>query len=117
MKLFRIAVAATLFALPMTTVLAQTTYGERHHINARKENQQDRIAQGVNSGQLTARETAHLERNEARINREETRMRAHDDGRLTARDRHVLARQQNRESAAIARDKHNDAHQPGAPTL
>src|SRR6266446_8330365 len=36
----------------------------------RKENQQDRIAQGVKSGQLTAGETANLETKEAAINGE-----------------------------------------------
>src|SRR5260370_18373537 len=36
----------------------------------RKENQQDRIAQGVKSGQLTAGETANLETKEAAINKE-----------------------------------------------
>src|SRR6185295_10941644 len=39
-------------------------------IKERKENQQDRIAQGVKSGQLTAGETARLEAKEARLNRE-----------------------------------------------
>ena len=115
MKLFRIAVAATLFALPMTAALAQTTYGERHHINARKENQQDRIAQGVRSGQLTPRETARLEHQEGAINHEEHAMRAQDNGHLTAADRHLLARQQNAESRRIERDKHNVARDPGAP--
>jgi hypothetical protein len=64
---------------------------------------------------LTPHETAHLERNEGRINREEHGMRAADGGHLTARDRHVVARQQNRESAAIYRDKHNVRRDPGAP--
>ena len=36
----------------------------------RRENQQDRIAQGVRSGQLTARETGRLENKEANLNRE-----------------------------------------------
>lgn len=107
MKLHRIALTAALAAMPLSA-LAQTTYRERHEINARKENQQDRIAQGVRSGQLTPRETAHLEHNEARINHQEARMRYRDDGHLTSRDRHVLAREQNHESAAIYRDKHND---------
>ena len=105
MKLFRIAVAATVFALPVSAALAQTTYAERHHINARKENQQDRIAQGVRSGQLTARETSHLEHQEAAINHEEHAMRAQNNGHLTAADRHVIARQQNAESRRIERDK------------
>ena len=106
MKAIKIILATVLVALPAAG-LAQTTKYERNHINARKENQQDRIAQGVKSGQLTAGETAKLEHQEAGINREERGMRAQDNGHLTAQDRHTLARQQNAESARIYRDKHN----------
>src|SRR2546423_30410 len=42
----------------------------KSEVGKRAENQQDRIAQGVKNGQLTSREAAHLERNEARINRQ-----------------------------------------------
>ena len=80
---------------------------ERHHINARKGDQQGRIAQGVKSGQLTAGETAKLEHQEKGINQEERGMRAEDNGHLTAQDRHTLAAQQNQESKRIYRDKHN----------
>ena len=52
-------------------------------IKQRKINQQKRIAQGVKSGQLTARETAHLEHREAHINRETRRMKAANGGTLT----------------------------------
>jgi hypothetical protein len=76
-------------------------------IYQRKDNQQDRISQGVRSGQLTPRETTHIERQEGRIHREENHMRAQDHGRLTRQDRYMLARQQNRESNRIYRDKHN----------
>jgi len=76
-------------------------------INQRKENQQDRIAQGVKSGQLTAGETAHLEHQEAGINKEERGMRAQDNGKLTKQDRKTLNKQQNQESRRIYRDKHN----------
>ena len=76
-------------------------------INQRKENQQDRIAQGVKSGQLTAGETARLEGREAHINRQEARMKAANGGRLTPGDRAKINREQNRTSRAIYRDKHN----------
>jgi len=103
MKFFRFALAATL-ALSPAALVAQAPL---HHINQRKENQQDRIAQGVKSGQLTPAETARLEHRETRINREERHMRATDNGHLTRQDRRVLTRQQNRESTRIYRDKHN----------
>jgi hypothetical protein len=77
------------------------------HISARKENQQDRIAQGVASGQLTPRETARLERQEAGLNREERGMREENGGTLTRGDRRLLNHQQNRLSREIYRQKHD----------
>ncbi len=112
MKLTTIALAAALVAIPASS-FAQTTYAQRHDIAGRKVNQQARIAQGDRSGQLTPRETAHLENHEAAINHEEHGMRAADNGHLTAQDRHTLARQQNRESARIYADKHNGRTDPG----
>jgi hypothetical protein len=76
-------------------------------INQRKENQQDRIAQGVKSGQLTAGETSRLEHQEAGLNKEERGMRAQDNGHPTKSDRKTLHQQQNQESRRIYRDKHN----------
>src|SRR5215467_3980041 len=76
-------------------------------VEQRKENQQDRIAQGVQSGQLTAGETKNLETKEAGINKEEHTMRSEDDGHLTAADRSKLNRQQNRLSNQVYEDKHN----------
>ncbi len=112
MKLIHVLLAAAMVAIPASS-FAQTTAAQRHHIAARKENQQDRIAQGVKSGQLTPRETAHLENHQAAINKEERGMRVADDGHLTAQDRHTLARQQNRQSAKIYQDKHNNRTDPG----
>lgn len=80
-------------------------------VGQRKENQQDRIAQGVNSGQLTAEETKTLENREAGLNAETRRMRSQDDGHLTTADRARLNRQQNRLSGQIYQDKHNAADQ------
>ena len=76
-------------------------------VNQRKENQQDRIANGVQSGQLTAGETKQLEKKEAGLNGEENRMKKRDDGNLTAADKTRLNRQQNRLSNQIYKDKHN----------
>jgi hypothetical protein len=77
-------------------------------IHERKENQQDRIANGVKSGQLTAGETANLEKREAHINKEIHNDRVANGGRLTPDERRQVNRQQNRTSRAIYRKKHND---------
>src|SRR5580698_8999923 len=80
-------------------------------IAARKENQQDRIAQGVKSGQLTAGETAHLETKESRLNKETRAARAANGVKLTQGEKRQVNRQQNRLSKDIYRDKHNGAVQ------
>ena len=91
----------------MGSLLAVSSFAGE--IANREQVQQDRIAQGVRSGQLTPRETAHLENREARINREIRRDRNANGGRLTNAERARVNRQQNRVSRAIYVDKHNAA--------
>jgi len=83
----------------------------KSEVGKRAENQQDRIANGVKSGQLTAAEAGHMEQNEARINREVRTDRAANGGKLTTQEKAQVNRQQNRESHQIYRDKHNARHQ------
>ena len=80
-------------------------------IHDRKENQQDRIAQGVKSGSLTAKETSNLEHKEANLNKEIHTERKANGGNLTNKEKAQVNRQQNRLSKNIYRDKHNGAHQ------
>jgi len=80
-------------------------------IAQRKENQQDRIAQGVKSGQLTAGETANLENKEAAINGETKADRAANGGKLTGAEKQQINQQQNQVSKQIYQDKHNAAKQ------
>ncbi len=77
-------------------------------IQQREANQQQRIQQGVDSGQLTPREAGKLEAQQARIRQRETRMKA--DGKLSARERRSLTREQNRAGRNIYRKKHNLRH-------
>lgn len=76
-------------------------------INQRKENQQDRIGNGVQSGELTAGEAARLEKKESQLNQEERDMRKLDNGHLTAADRATLNQQQNKLSGNIYKQKHD----------
>jgi hypothetical protein len=100
---------AMLIPLTVSPVLAQqsSTEAPAPVIEQRKDNQQERIASGVQSGQLTAGETQRLETGEAALNREESNMRAADNGHLSAADRATLTRQQNRLSDRIYDDKHD----------
>ena len=96
----------------LSTVIGATLWGmgmQAATIHQRRGYQQVRIAQGVASGQLTARETAHLERHEAAIHRALRRERA--DGPVTPGERARVQRQQNVMSRQIYRDKHNRWHQ------
>jgi hypothetical protein len=80
-------------------------------IPQRKENQQDRIAQGVKSGQLTAHETTSLENKESRLNRQIRNDRRNDNGHLTAGEKARVNREQNTLSSDIYRDNHNASQQ------
>ena len=93
--------AAPVFAQQSNTTPAPGTAGER------RENQQDRIANGVQSGQLTAGETKNLETREAAVNSEIKSDKAANGGKLTPQERQQVDKQQNNLSKAIAQDKHN----------
>src|SRR5512140_1165919 len=78
-------------------------------INQRKDNQQQRIGEGVENGSLTAAEAARLERKEAAINKEERNMKS--DGNFTPAERAKVRRQQNAMSNRIYQQKHDAQHQ------
>ena len=82
-------------------------------VGERANNQQDRIANGVRSGQLTAGETKNLESREANINHEVKDDRAANGGTLTPEEKAHVNQQQNNVSHSIYDDKHNAATQPG----
>ena len=74
-------------------------------IDKRQANQDKRIQQGVQSGQLTRKEAARLEKGQARIERMEQRAKA--DGVVTKKERAQVQQQQNVQSRRIARQKHD----------
>jgi len=75
------------------------------NVTKRQENQQARIAQGVKSGQLTAKETEHLEAREAKIQHDKKV--AKSDGTVTPAERAKLQHEENHTSRAIYRQKHD----------
>ena len=91
---------------------ATQNYG-RSEVGQRQENQQDRIAQGVKSGQLTAGETAKLENNQRAINQQTRADRAANGGKLTGGEKAQINREQNRQSRQIYNKKHNARTQGG----
>jgi len=75
----------------------------------RNVNQQNRIEQGVQSGQLTTREAGRLERGQARDNRLQAR--AARDGHVGAGEQDRIQAAENHQSKRIWRKKHNDRMQ------
>jgi uncharacterized membrane protein YebE (DUF533 family) len=96
---------AALIATVAVPVFAQTT---TPNIDKREANQQQRIEQGVQSGQLTNREAARLEKGEAHIDKMEAKAKA--DGKVTPQERKRIEHAQNVESRKIYREKHDRQH-------
>ena len=102
--------------------LSHSIYQDKHNANQahfgnnqvgqRRENQQDRIAQGIRSGQMTAGEAARTEGREQNINRSVAADRAGNGGKLTQQERQNINQRQNSTSRQIYRQKHNGARAP-----
>jgi hypothetical protein len=80
-------------------------------IKQRKENQQKRIAQGVKSGSLTPRETARVEHQESKLNKEVRRDRKANGGNLTNKEKARVDHQQDKLSKEIYNQKHDEQTQ------
>ena len=76
-------------------------------IRQRQKNQQKRIGEGIESGQITPREGAKLEKKEAELNREIRRDRKDGKG-LTPRERRKINKQQDKLSREIYKEKHDE---------
>jgi len=83
-------------------------------VGVRANDQQQRIAQGVRSGQMTAGETRNVEGREAGINHQVRTDRAANGGTLTPQERQHVNQRQNNVSRSIYQDKHNAPVQPRA---
>ncbi|MGB9458191.1 MAG: hypothetical protein WCB12_19235 [Bryobacteraceae bacterium] len=96
--------------------MSRQIYADKHNaavqkygndkVDARRENQQDRIANGIASGKLNAAQTAHLEKGESSINKEVHADRSANGGKLTPAERQQVNHPQNRMSRKIYRAKH-----------
>jgi hypothetical protein len=68
-------------------------------------NQQERVEQGLQQGQLTTREAGQIERQESRI--DQTEARDLKDGKLSPAEQAHIDQMQNHASRDIYRDRHN----------
>jgi hypothetical protein len=74
-------------------------------IQRRMQNMEQRIDQGVQSGELTPKEAGKLEAEQAKIRQTEQQMKS--DGQLTSKERQRLHDMQDRSSDRIYRQKHD----------
>jgi hypothetical protein len=89
-------------ALP---VLAQTSTPK---VDQRQANQQQRIDQGVASGQLTGKEADKLDKGQAQVEKKEAKAKA--DGQVTPKEREKLKQAQNKQSQKIRHEKHDQQY-------
>ncbi|MDE2415451.1 MAG: hypothetical protein KGM60_11885 [Comamonadaceae bacterium] len=97
------ALAAAMALGSLGTAHAQGTAMPR--VDQRQVNQEQRIDQGVASGQLTPREATRLDRQQDRVATAEANAQA--DGKVTKRERARLHAMQDRDSRNIYRQKHD----------
>ncbi len=91
------------------TALAFTSVAEAQTktpvLNYRERSQERRINHGVKNGELTKSETHNLRKDERTISNE--KQLAKSDGVVTHGERKMIRHQENRDSRAIYRKKHN----------
>lgn len=106
-RAFSLLIATSFLFVLSAATLAQTIDGPTRtpRINQRQRNQQQRIRQGVRSGELTRNEARRLERQEREIRQDERAVKA--DGVVTPAERREINRSLNRTNRRIYRNKHD----------
>ena len=86
---------------------ADRAQGKAYQPNGREANQDQRIANGLKTGQMTSGEAARATAQQSRIDSQVSADRAANGGRLTGQERQQVNNEQNRASQNIYRDNHN----------
>jgi len=81
--------------------------GRNYNPNTREANQDQRIANGLRSGQMTSGEAARVERTQSHIDQQVHNDRAANGGKLTGQERQQINGEQNAASRQIYNEKHN----------
>jgi hypothetical protein len=105
MQLRTTLIAVMIASLPGLAAAQATDTTSTKRIDQRQANQQKRIDQGVQSGQLTSKEAKHLEKGQAHVQKMETKAEA--DGKMTKKERARIEKAQDKQSKKIARQKHD----------
>lgn len=96
------------FATAAVLALPASAQTDMPRVDQRQQNQQQRIDQGVQSGALTEREAARLEKGQTHVENVEERIKA--DGQVTSQERARMHRAQDVQSRRIYRQKHDRQH-------
>ena len=83
------------------------TTGRSYNPNTREANQDQRIANGLRSGQMTSGEAARAERTQSNIDQQVHNDRVANGGTLTNQEKQQINREQNGASRQIYNEKHN----------
>lgn len=86
---------------------ADRAAGRAYQPNGREANQDQRIANGLKTGQMTSGEAARAERTQSNIDQQVRDDRAANGGTLTGQERQQINREQNAASRQIYNEKHN----------
>ncbi len=86
---------------------ADRTAGRSYNPNTREANQDQRIANGLRSGQMTSGEAARAERTQSHIDQQVHNDRVANGGKLTGQERQQVNGEQNAASRQIYNEKHN----------
>ena len=86
---------------------ADRSVGRNYNPNTREANQDQRIANGLRSGQMTSGEAASAERTQANIDQQVHDDRQANGGKLTGAERQQINGEQNAASRQIYDEKHN----------
>ncbi|MBI3528882.1 MAG: hypothetical protein HY067_13050 [Betaproteobacteria bacterium] len=101
----RIRLTAIAAALAACTIAAAAHAQNTADVVQRDVNQQNRIEQGLKSGELTTKEAGKLEREESHIDKMESN--ALRDGKMTNAEKRRIERAENQASKDIYREKHD----------
>ncbi|HKI27525.1 MAG TPA: hypothetical protein VKA07_14470 [Candidatus Sulfotelmatobacter sp.] len=115
-SLFVLAVAGLMYVGPAAAQTTNTSgagagqvdpgHPRVNQVNGRETRQQNRIANGIKNGQLKPGQTAHLEKGEQRLQNNEKKDMAKDNGHLTKANQRQLNHEANHMSKRIHNDKH-----------
>src|SRR5277367_5240145 len=86
---------------------ADRSTGRSYNPNTREANQDQRIANGLRSGQMTSGEAAKAERTQSKIDQQVHNDRAANGGKLTGQEKQQINGEQNAASRQIYNEKHN----------